>query len=414
MSELFPLDLAVIGGGAAGFFGAINLAERLPTARIAIFEKGSKLLSKVLISGGGRCNVTNACFDPALLAQNYPRGSKELRAAFHRFQPRDTVEWFARHKVELKTEPDGRMFPTSNNSETIARCFTEEAARRRIQVRMQSPVERLERTENSWRLRLRGGEEVFARCVLLTSGGDRESFSLAAQAGHTIIPPVPSLFTFNIADPRLAGISGVAVPDAQVSLPASGQAQRGAVLITHWGLSGPAVIRLSAWAARELADSGYKAELRVNWLPARNPDQIMQLFNSERKQHPQQQPAAHCPMEDFPQRLWRQLVDSVLPAGKTWTACSNKQLNRLAEELNRGQFQINGKSTFKDEFVTAGGVELREVDFKTMESRLTSGLFFAGEVLNIDGVTGGFNFQNAWTTAYLAAQAISARLAAVA
>jgi predicted Rossmann fold flavoprotein len=404
-------DLIVIGGGAAGFFGALSLVERRPASRILILEKGNSLLGKVRISGGGRCNVTHALFDPARLVEQYPRGGRSLRGLFHRFQPSDTVAWFERRGVRLKTEPDGRMFPTTDRSETIIDLFLSEAKRTGIEIVTRAPIIAIRPEAASLQVEGRDGQLWLGRAVLLATGGERGGFELATGVGHAIVPPVPSLFTFKVADPRLEGLAGVSVADALISLPAYRLSQRGAVLVTHWGLSGPATIRLSAWAARELANAQYQTELRVNWLPDKTEEDLLKTFRWVRSTHPQRQVTAFDPASNLPQRLWRRLAGGV--AGeRTWGELSNAAATQLAGELLHGVFKVSGKGEFKEEFVTAGGVPLEEVDLRRMESRRCPGLFLAGEVLDVDGVTGGFNFQHAWTTAWVAAQAVAGRLEA--
>jgi predicted Rossmann fold flavoprotein len=413
-----PYDLVVIGGGAAGFFAAINAAELDAGLRIAILEKGSQVLSKVLVSGGGRCNVTNATFDPAQLVKFYPRGSAELRGPFTRFQPRDTMSWFEAHGVALKTEADGRVFPTTDSARTIIDCLAKAAENAGIQVQVRVPVEGIRRTAawdgTRFEVVLRPGAEgrtpgdvLRAKKILLASGGDRGSLQLAQSLGHTVVPPVPSLFTFEIDDERIAELPGLTVDDVRVRLPAAGIEQGGPLLVTHWGMSGPAILKLSAWGARSLYETGYRAELAVNWLPGVSQEQARERLAAMRETAPRQRVTHYDPFKHLPQRLWRRLS---FAAGvvdlKTWADVSKQQMQLLAHELTDGRFQILGKGEFKEEFVTCGGVELKEVNFKTMESRVCPGLYFAGEVLNIDALTGGFNFQNAWTTAWLAAGAV--------
>lgn len=396
-------DLIVVGGGAAGFFGALACASNLPGGRVLILERGETLLRKVKISGGGRCNVTHASFDPRALASHYPRGSKELIGPFTRFQPRDTLEWFRRRGVALKTEPDGRMFPVSDSSQTIINCLLDEAGKLGVQIRTRAGVERIETTDGLFHVALRGGEVLNARRVLLATGGERGGFALAQALGHRIVPPVPSLFTFRISDARLEGLSGLAVPDALVRLPEAGLEQRGPVLVTHWGLSGPAVLKLSAWGARALHDCGYHALLRVNWSGTQTVDGLYRQLLDLRARDPRKPIGAHDPLGAIPARLWKRLLAAaeITPTG-AWGEIAAHKLNALADQIARAEFKVSGKGEFKEEFVTCGGVTLKEVDFKRMESRVAPGLHLAGEVLDIDGVTGGFNFQAAWTTGWIA------------
>lgn len=406
------LRIVVIGGGAAGFFAAICCAESNPRAQVKLLEAGRQPLSKVLISGGGRCNVTHACFEPALLVQNYPRGGKALRGAFSQFQARHTVDWFTAHGVKLKTEADGRMFPITDDSNTIATCLLEQADELGINLRLQSPVKSIEKIDETFQIELRSGELLSADRVLLATGSSPQGYQLAKDLGHTIVPPVPSLFTFNVKDDRLQDLAGVSVDPVRLRLQVGDAKfeQTGALLITHWGLSAPAVLKLSAWAARELHDHRYQAKLTINWLPHQNPEKLRQELIAVRNQIPQRSIAANCPVM-LPRRLWERLTEFVGIAKATrWAELSNKVLNQLIQELTQGSYTITGKGVFKEEFVTCGGVTLKEVNFKTMESRCCPGLYFAGEILDIDGITGGFNFQSAWTTGAIAGNAMATPL----
>ncbi len=403
-------DVAVIGGGAAGFFGAIAAAEANPGLRIVILEAGREPLAKVRISGGGRCNVTHACFDPAELIKAYPRGAKALRGAFSRFQPGDAVDWFARHGVELKIEDDGRMFPTTDDSTTIVDCLQLAAERQGIQVWTGTPVRGVTATPEGFRLALGNGSDLDAQHLLLASGSSPGGYRLAEQLGHELVPPVPSLFTFRVADPALRELAGVSLPEVRLQLHSGGQKfqQIGPLLITHWGLSGPAVLKLSAWAARELQGDRYQAQLSINWLPTWDGERLAQSLRASREQQPRRQLSSWRPVP-LPQRLWLYLLERQgIDPQRRWTETANRDLERLREGLHQDRYAISGKGEFKEEFVTAGGIRLQDVDFKRMESRLQPGLHFAGEVLDIDGITGGFNFQNAWTTGWLAGQAIAA------
>ncbi len=386
---------------------AITAAESNPRANVLILEKSHQLLSKVRISGGGRCNVTHACFDPATLIQNYPRGAKELRGAFSRFQPRDTVEWFKRRGVKLKTESDGRMFPVTDDSETIVECLVDSAKRAGVKVQTLRVLETLRVLGDSlgFELRLKDGETLHCDRLLLATGSNKQGYGFAQQLGHTIEEPVPSLFTFQIKDQRIKDLSGISVPEAELTLGKS--SQRGALLITHWGLSGPAALKLSAWGARELHDCNYKMELRVNWLAGLSESELREKLLKIKDSSPRQIIAAHAQLS-LPSRLWERLVAAAgVAASLRWAELSKKDLNALLAQLHRGAFQIIGKGVFKEEFVTCGGVRLSEVNFKTMESKLCRGLFFAGEILDVDGVTGGFNFQSAWTTGWIAGRAMN-------
>lgn len=401
-------DVIVIGGGAAGFFAAIRCAELNPNQRIIILEKASQTLGKVLISGGGRCNVTHACFEPAKLITYYPRGGNELRGAFTRFQPNDTVAWFEERGVRIKTESDGRMFPITDDSNTIANTLRFSAKQAGVRVELGASVLGVEKTpQGGFRLEVRreaGSQFIQTKKLLFATGGDRKSLDLIRKLGHTIADPVPSLFTFNIKDKRIDGLAGVAVED--VTLKMDTLTARGPLLITHWGMSGPAVLRLSAWGARILFDKKYASTFTVNWLGNYKLDSALEVLgrNKDWHENARKKVSAHSAFSQIPIRLWKQLVHFI--GDKNWADVSKAELRRLAEELTAGEFRIQGKGQFKEEFVTCGGVSLKEVDFKTMQSRVVDGLFFAGEVLDIDGITGGFNFQAAWTTGWLAGSAM--------
>jgi len=406
------IKIVVIGGGAAGFFGAIACAQTHPDTEITILEASHEPLTKVRISGGGRCNVTHACFEPGELVQYYPRGSKALRGAFSRFQPKDMVAWLAAQGVELKTESDGRMFPVTDDSATIANCLLKTAKNLGIELRTKvlvSSVERISGEISQYKVRLKNGEVIICDRLLLASGSNPTGYQIAKQLGHQIIPPVPSLFTFNIPDSKLRELAGVSVEKAKLRLQIVGKTQyeqTGAILITHWGFSGPAILKLSAWGARILQENRYQATLIINWVPDSNSEFLRKQLLAVRSQLPQRQISTTCPLL-LPRRLWEYLISRVdISAEERWAGLSNKTLNQLIQEITQGQHQIKGKGVFKEEFVTCGGVNLKEVNFKTMESKCSQGLYFAGEILDIDGVTGGFNFQSAWTTAWLAGQAM--------
>ncbi|MEM0980481.1 MAG: NAD(P)/FAD-dependent oxidoreductase [Cyanobacteria bacterium P01_H01_bin.58] len=402
------LRVIVVGGGAAGFFGAIACAEASPNAQVTLLEAAPEPLGKVRISGGGRCNVTHHCFDPALLSQNYPRGGKALRGAFTRFQPQDTVAWYKRRGVRLKTEEDGRMFPTTDDSATIIDCLLREVRRTGVQLRTKAAVKSITRTANGFTVTLRSQEVLTGDRLLLATGSSPQGHRMAASLGHTIEPPVPSLFTFNVPDKALHALAGVAVEPVAMKLTVPGTkqslTQTGPLLITHWGLSGPAILKLSAWGARILHESAYQGSLQVNWLPSHNQDYLRDQLQNARHAMPKRAIANYCPF-DLPKRLWRYWVKQAgLTETITWSSLPKKALNSLVTTIHCGKFLVQGKGVFKDEFVTCGGVKLAEVDFPTLESRCCPGLFLAGEILNIDGVTGGFNFQSAWTTGWLAGQ----------
>ncbi len=400
------MKVIVIGGGAAGFFGAIAAAEN--GHQVTILEAASSVLAKVRISGGGRCNVTHSCFEPRDLVNSYPRGGKALRGPFTRFQPADTIEWFESRGVATKTEADGRMFPTTDDSATIVNCLMTAAENAGVEVRLRANVAAIEHHESCFTVTLQTGESINADRILMTTGGSRAGFELSGRLGHTIVPPVPSLFTFKVNDPRIKDLPGVAVEQVECQLVTSTQTftQSGPILVTHWGLSGPAVLKLSAWAARELFEAKYNALLRINWLAGTSADQAREQLNAFKTAQAKKNIDAASPWQ-FPRRLWKSLVDHSLgPQPVRWAELSRKGSQALVNELTAGEFQVTGKGVFKEEFVTCGGVDLNEVDFRRMESRLCPGLYFAGEILNIDGITGGFNFQNAWTTAWIAGNAM--------
>ncbi len=402
--------IAVIGGGAAGFFGAIRAAELDPTAQVTILEATDHPLAKVRISGGGRCNATHACFEPRELAQRYPRGARELIGPFTRFGPRETIAWFGTRGVELKTEADGRMFPATDDSTTIVDCLQQAALAAGVRLRTRTGVTGIQRNvDGGFTLALAGGATLGADRVLLATGGTRGvgGASMAEALGHVIEPQVPSLFTFHITDPLLKGLEGLAVPSAGLQVADSRLRSEGPLLITHWGLSGPAVLRLSAWGARELHAADYTFALRLNWAAALAPAQAAQALAAQRLDHARKQVVSINPF-NLPGRLWDRLVEAAgIQPGTTWAGLSRELAERLVRQVTATQLAVTGKSMNKEEFVTCGGVRLREVDFRTMQSRVCPGLFFAGEVLDIDGITGGFNFQAAWTTGWLAGSAIA-------
>lgn len=402
------LRIAVIGAGAAGYFSAITAAEAAPAARVVLFEATGHVLAKVRISGGGRCNTTHACFEPRELVKRYPRGSRELIGPMNKFGPRETLAWFAARGVELKAEADGRMFPITDDSGTIVNCLQSASAQSAIPVRIRTPVREVECAEDGrFRLTLGDGEVERYDRVIVTTGGNRGSggHAIATALGHTIEEPVPSLFTFQINDPRLHGIEGLAVPEAEVSVPGTKLKERGPVLVTHWGLSGPGVLRLSAWGARELAALDYNFTVRIAWSGEANEDRVREKLVAGRQELGKKRVRNVNPI-GLPGRLWERLVEAAdIAEDVIWVSLPKKSLNVLVRAVVASEFEVTGKSTNKEEFVTCGGVRLREVDFKTMQSRRCPGLFFAGEVLDIDGITGGFNFQSAWTTAHLAGTA---------
>ncbi len=405
------MKIVVIGGGAAGFFGAIATAQVNPDAQVTLVEASRQPLAKVRISGGGRCNVTHACFEAQRLVQNYPRGGKALLGAFTRFQAQDTIAWFATQGVKLKTEADGRMFPITDNSETIVECLMNEAHAAGVELIIGTPVVAVKRNTQTagFEIVLKSKEILQCDRLLLATGSSIAGYKIAQDLGHHIEPPVPSLFTFNIADPKLRALAGISVNPVKLRLSINSKPQleqTGALLITHWGLSGPSVLKLSAWGARVLHDSRYQAKLLINWLPDFQLEQVRQNILAVKAEWGRRPIALHRGV-DLPHRLWQYILTRVgITTEDRWAELPNKMLNKLLAELTQGEYSISGKGAFKEEFVTCGGVNLKEVNFKTMESKLVPGLYFAGEILDIDGVTGGFNFQSAWTTAYLAGSAM--------
>ena len=404
--------IVIVGGGAAGVFAAIACATARagrPT-EIVLLEKGPEMLTKVRISGGGRCNVTHACFDPRALAANYPRGERALIGPFSRFQPSDTQAWFAAHGVRLKTESDGRMFPVTDSSQTIIDCLLREARLRGVIALNRTGVNSVERpTNGGFNLSLSDGGTMACDSLLLATGGCRTGSGgkLAASLGHSVEEPVPSLFTFNINCPWLKALAGLTMNPVEVSVPDTRLRERGSMLITHWGVSGPAILRLSAWGARVLHDKEYRFPLRIHWLPDLNRQAVEEELRA-RCLAVNSGIVARTPVRPIPARLWEQLV---LAAGidplRRWGVLSKDAQRRLTDQLTRTEFEVTGKSTNKAEFVTCGGVRLDEVNLKTMESRVQPGLYLAGELLDIDGITGGFNFQAAWTTGWLAGNAMA-------
>lgn len=392
--------IAVIGGGAAGFFSALAAKKINPKAEIILLEKTAKLLSKVRISGGGRCNVTHACFDPKKLIENYPRGKKELLGPFHTFQPRDTIQWFEERSVTLKQEKDGRMFPVTDSSETIINCLLEEAEKLGVQILTQTKLKGIKKVTNGFELEIREKSPLFANRLILATGSSSAGWDFAKDLGHSIIEPVPSLFTFNIPNFSLVPLSGVSVNPAKVKLEGGKFEQKGPLLITHWGFSGPAALKLSALEARSLAEKEYKATLIIDWLPELSENEIRELIKANNSKK-----LSSIRIHTLPNSLWKAFIERQHLTENLANAVSKANLAKLCDTLKRDRYDVRGKTTNKEEFVTCGGVKLSEVQFKTMESKQCKNLFFCGEVLDIDGVTGGFNFQNAWTTGWIAGRA---------
>jgi len=397
-------SVAVIGGGAAGFFAAIAAARAGANHKVILLEKSRQPLTKVRISGGGRCNVTHSCFDPALLIKNYPRGGKALLGPFHRFQPLNTIEWFQSEGVVLKTEDDGRMFPVSDDSATIANCLISAAKKGGVDLRLGCGVEGIAKADQSFLLDLEG-EKLYCDRLILAAGSSPRAWEWLKTLGHTIVPPVPSLFTFNTPTSPLLSLAGISVPQVRAKIQETPLEQLGPLLITHWGFSGPAILKLSAWGARILQEKQYRATLLIDWMPEKKHEALKEQLLQIKSGFPARLVANESPAE-LPRNLWRALVEKAgIPAETRWSGLASQALQRLIEELKNGHFEIQGKSQYKEEFVTCGGVDLAEVNFKTMESKICPHLFFAGEILDIDGVTGGFNFQNAWTTGWIAGHA---------
>lgn len=404
------LQIIVIGGGAAGFFGAIAAAKSHPHPQVTILEASPQVLGKVRISGGGRCNVTHACFEPKLLVQNYPRGNKALLGAFSRFQAQDTVTWFQKHGVHLKTEADGRMFPITDTSETITSCLVNAANAAKIKIQTRTPVNHVTYHQGKYIITLKSGEKQECDRLLMATGSNPIGYQIAQSLGHTIISPVPSLFTFNVRDTQLNQLAGISLPNVKIKLSVPehpGLEQTGAFLITHWGFSGPVILKLSAWGARILHQHRYQAKLQINFLPHLSPEEIRQQLIQTKEEVPRKTMFLYRGVE-VPHRLWQYLLSRAnIQEQVRWAEVSKRQINQLITELTQGQYLVSGKGVFKEEFVTCGGVDLKEVNFKTMESKISPGLYFAGEILDIDGITGGFNFQSAWTTGYLAGCAMT-------
>jgi hypothetical protein len=397
-------DIIIVGGGAAGFFTAINIVEKNPQLKVAILERGNEVLQKVRISGGGRCNVTHACFEPNELVKFYPRGEKELRGPFHQFCSGDTIEWFEKHGVELKIEADGRMFPVSNSSQTIIDCFLQATQKLGISVLTGQSVQSIFKKETHWKIETQN-ENYLTEKLILATGSNPKVWEMLQTFGHAVVSPVPSLFTFNIKDPRIKELPGVAA-QVTVKVKDTKLTSTGPLLITHWGMSGPAILKLSAWGARILHDKNYQFTIFVNWLNDAEKEEVEKKLKELKHEHAKKSVSKKSPFQ-LTNRLWESLVlASGIESETKWADLSKTQLQNLVNQLTNGTFQVNGKSTFKEEFVTAGGIDLKEINFKTMESKLHENLYFAGEIVNIDAITGGFNFQNAWTSGFIVANAV--------
>ncbi|MBK7679190.1 MAG: NAD(P)/FAD-dependent oxidoreductase [Chitinophagaceae bacterium] len=401
--------LVVIGGGAAGFFCAINAARMNPQLHVTLVEKTNKLLSKVKVSGGGRCNVTHACFDMVEMSKKYPRGEKFVKKAFHQFFTTDTIEWFKERGVLLKEEKDGRMFPVTDSSQTIIDCLLKESVKYNVEIIMNAEVKKIDFQQPVFNVQFLNGKVLQADFVCIASGGYSKSsmFEWLRELGHSIAEPVPSLFTFNIPAHPIRELMGVSVENARIKIIGNKLEQEGPLLITHWGLSGPGVLKLSAWGARELSAKKYDFKIAVNWLPEYSEQQLAEKFKTLRFDIASQKIQNRNPF-GLPNRLWEFMLNySGIKQDIRWTDLSSKEANKLIKNLCNGEFHIKGKTTFKEEFVTAGGISLNEIDYNTMMSKKVSNLFFAGEIMDVDGVTGGFNFQHAWTSGFIAAKKIA-------
>ena len=402
--------VAVIGGGAAGFFAALSTAQHHPNSRVVMYEKSDKLLSKVKISGGGRCNVTNATFKAGPLSKNYPRGGKSLKKTFAQFETQDTIDWFTARAVPLKTEADGRMFPATDSSQSIIDCLTHHTQKAGIEIRMRTPVQRITQQDD----RIVVNDEAFDAVIVATGGSPKSSgFDWLVAMGHSITQPVPSLFTFNMPGESVKEMMGLVVPDALVRIQGTKLSHQGPVLITHWGMSGPAVLKLSAWGARELQARGYAFNIQINWIGIANESEVLDIIEASLPENRKKKMANACPF-DLPKNFWLYVLNkSQVNADMPWLELGKKSRNKLVNTLLNDIYAVKGKTTFKEEFVTCGGIKADEVDFGTMESRIVPGLFFAGEVLDVDGITGGFNFQAAWSTGFVAGKCLSASVNAL-
>lgn len=403
-------DVCVIGGGAAGFFAAIQAASSGHSTRVQIIERGDKLLAKVLVSGGGRCNVTHDCKDPIALSSYYPRGENFLKESFQFFSVEDTIQWFRERRVKLKTESDGRMFPITDDSQTIAQCLIEEAKASGVKIVTKCAAQSIEKTADGFQLETSAGP-IFCKNLIVCTGGAPKNSSLdwLRELGIATTPVVPSLFTFNLATDPIRELSGVSVPNGGIRMRGQQNYQKGPLLITHWGLSGPAALRLSAWEARELAAKSYQLELEVDWTGLGDMQKVSEHLRAYAEVHPKKQLINSRPFPDIPERLWQFLVQRVLDRPfRNWAECGKNLFKALCDQLGAMPAEVKGKTTFKEEFVTCGGVDLTEIDPSTCMSKKVEGLYFAGELMDIDGITGGFNFQAAWTTGYLAGKSAAA------
>ena len=413
--------LVVIGGGAAGFFCAVNAARMYPSLEVIILEKTSKILSKVKISGGGRCNVTHACFSISDMVRNYPRGGNFVKKAFHQFFTTDTIQWFEERGVQLKKEDDGRMFPVTNSSQTIIDCLLREANKYGVEIRMMSDVRSLKSevgsqksdevrkdSDKQFTLELSDFRLLTSDFICIATGGYSKpsQFEWLKQLGHSIAEPVPSLFTFNMPGNAITKLMGVSVPEAHVKIIGTSLSSKGPLLVTHWGMSGPAILRLSAWGAKQLATVNWQFSIVINWLPEYNENTLREQFQQLRFDIAAQKIGSRNPF-NLPQRLWQYLLQECgIDEEKRWADLPAKEQNKLISHCCAQEFKVQGKTTFKEEFVTAGGIQLSEIDVNTMQSKVMPNVFFAGEILDVDGITGGFNFQHAWTSGFIAATGV--------
>lgn len=402
-------DVTILGGGAAGIFAALAAKDAAPHARVVVLEKTARLLSKVRVSGGGRCNVTHACFEPRQLVQNYPRGSKELLGPFTRFQPQNTVDWFQSRGVILKTEEDGRMFPITDSSETIIEALLDEGRRLQVEILTLQNIQKIVKNDDDFLIDLKDQKQLKSKSLILATGSHPQGLDFAKHLGHTIVEPVPSLFTFNIPAFTLKELAGTSVGEVTVKLKDSSLSQKGPVLITHWGFSGPAILKLSAWGARFLHAHAYKATIHLNWLLDLTQEEVLTILKKARTDKGNASSANTHLFPQFSKNLWRRFLElAQCDPSKKLSEFRTEDMQRLSLKLTQDEYHMDGKTTHKEEFVTCGGVSLKEVDFKKMESRICPHLYFAGEILDIDGVTGGFNFQNAWTTGWIAGRSAAA------
>ncbi|MCX7744080.1 MAG: NAD(P)/FAD-dependent oxidoreductase [Flavobacteriales bacterium] len=401
------MKIAIIGGGAAGCFAAANIPEKTGQ-EVVLFEKTGKLLQKVKVSGGGRCNVTHACFDIPALVERYPRGKQLLRKSFYQFGPSDTLNWFKKHGVALKTETDGRIFPVTDDSQTIIDCLIRAMQKQNVQIQLHKTVTKIYKNQNTWDIHFSDHTVFTAHRILIAPGGysKAEQYRWIEALGHSIQPPVPSLFTFNMPQHPITQLMGITVQDATVKIAGTKWQESGPILITHWGLSGPAVLKLSAWAARDLFARNYQFDVLVNWLNQITEEELRNIISNLRKIHGKRTVLSYCPF-DLPRRLWEFFIGQLhINSTLKWGELPSNLQNKIIDSLIRHRITVNGKTTFKEEFVTCGGVCLNEIDPQTMQSKLVKGIYFAGEIMDVDGITGGYNFQHAWTSAWIAAQNI--------